>query len=481
MRAVTLYEFQRKYLQSLQAEGIKVSPSELQRFFDFINRTYGHENDVLSLRYDVSKGDYYIQAHGSVGFAYYLGDEPFMIQVLPKPYRHDSDQRRSMKFFLSLLNLSGSLGMSPRDIELAVSAYQDEGELIHELFFYLYVSQLGRRIFHGMYQEYNELEENTKTIRGRVLLSRLIRTAPGQLDIPVRHSVLGIDNPLNRVLRAALEVVTENSEWNGVRREAGSLLEYFRGVGQLNQNDFSRVSFNPLNERFRPVYILATIILRGFSRGSQRGTAQQGVFIDMAHLFENLVYHTIKRALTGWGRVYRDYLLPHLVKDSRKVEAELGAVFTFGPPLPDILIVTDSGKCVVEVKYRSLLVKMRGKWRRKLVRNSEELYQIYSYSRLAGGSAVIVYPRLEGVYNHWIPDMFGPGEEILSFFDGTPFGLFGYELSRVGTDVFITRNGVVLRDSVAKNLREHLLSLCEGRYVEAHHGVHLKSPPPRCP
>ncbi len=167
-----------------------------------------------------------------MGFAYHLGDEPFMIQILPKPYRYDPDQRRSMKFFLSLLNMSGNLGMSPRDIELAISAYGDEGELIHELFFYLYVFQLKRRVFHGMYQEYSELEESSKTIRGgRVLLSRLIRTAPVGVDVPVRHSALGgVDNPLNRVLKAALEVVAENSEWRGgIGRAAGSLIEYFRG------------------------------------------------------------------------------------------------------------------------------------------------------------------------------------------------------------------------------------------------------------
>ncbi|WP_088863488.1 5-methylcytosine restriction system specificity protein McrC [Thermococcus celer] len=476
MKVVTLHEFQRRYLRSLQAEGLKLHPSELHRFFESINRVYGREHEVLSLKYDVSRGEYYIKTHGSVGFAYHLGDEPFMIQILPKPYRYDPDQRRSMKFFLSLLNMSGNLGMSPRDIELAISAYGDEGELIHELFFYLYVFQLKRRVFHGMYQEYSELEESSKTIRGRVLLSRLIRTAPVGVDVPVRHSALGVDNPLNRVLKAALEVVAENSEWRGIGRAAGSLIEYFRGVGTLDQKDPERVSFNSLNERFKPVYTLATIILTGFSRKTGTNSGQQGVFIDMAHLFEDLAYHTIKRALNGKGVVYRNYTLPHIVKDHGRVEAKLGAVFTLGSPLPDILVVTDSGKCAIEVKYRGLIVKMGGNWWRKLVRSSEDLYQIYSYSRLAGGSAAIVYPRLKGAYNHWIPDMFEPSGELLSFFDGTPFALFGYELSRVGTDVFITRNGVVLRDSIARNLRETLLALCEKREAgNSRHGAGLKS------
>ncbi len=57
MKVVTLHEFQRRYLRSLQAEGLKLHPpSELHRFFESINRVYGREHEVLSLKYDVSRG-----------------------------------------------------------------------------------------------------------------------------------------------------------------------------------------------------------------------------------------------------------------------------------------------------------------------------------------------------------------------------------------------------------------------------------------
>lgn len=460
MRLVTLYEFQRKYLHSLRAEGISVTPVELQRFFDVINRTYGREGDVLSMRYDTKREDYYIQTNGSVGFTYYFGKTPFMIQILPKPYRNDRDQRQSMALFLSLLNLSGSLGMSTHEINSALSRYESEDEALHELFFYLYILQLEKEAFHGMYQEYMEVEGETKTIRGRLLLSKLVKNGHMQGNVPVRYAVLGADNPLNRVLRAALEVVAENSTWRGIKRAAEHLSYNFRDVSSLRDGDMKAVRFNPLNERFKPLYTIATMILFGFKKAGAHGTLHPGIFLDMARLFEDLVYHTVKRALREEATVHQWHLLPHVIKDARKVEGNLGAVFMFGRPLPDIMAVTPFGGCVIEVKYRNLLVRLGDITRKKLVRNSSELYQIYTYSRLSGGSAAIVYPRLSGSYNEWIPDMFGEDVPSIQFFDGTRFGLFGYELSRIGKDIFVTKNGVILRENVAENLREHLMFLC---------------------
>ncbi|ASJ09307.1 restriction endonuclease [Thermococcus siculi] len=462
MKVITLYEFQRRYLQSLSAEGIDVSPGELQRFFDFINETYGGDHDVLSLNYDIKKRDYYIKAHGSVGFAYYFGRTPFMMQVLPRPYRNDPDEKRSITFFLNLLNLSGGLGMGPRDIESAASAYTEGSKTLHELFFYLYVSLLGREVFRGMYREYRETEDNTKTIRGRVLLSRLVRRNPMYASVPVRHTYLSTDSAMNRVLKAALETTIRNSEWKGVRKAAETLLGHFHEVSNLRPNDVVRVVPNPLNERFLPAYKLAKLIIFGFNERGWEKNFHPGIFIGMDRLFEDLVYHTVRAVLDGYGVVYKQYSLPHVVKDAAEIESKAGAIFTFGAPLPDILIRTDSGNCIIEVKYRSLSVRIRDRWQRKLVRNSNELYQVYTYSKLSGGGAVIVYPRLKGVYNSWLQDIFGDDREVFQFFDGTPFGVFGYELSRIGYDVIITKNGVVLDEKLKRELREFLLEFCKG-------------------
>ncbi|AEK72121.1 putative 5-methylcytosine restriction system, catalytic subunit [Thermococcus sp. 4557] len=460
MKRITLYEFQRKYLSTIRMEGMDVTPESLQRFFEVINSLYGREHEVLSLKYDTRRGEYYIKAHGSVGFAYHLSEPGFMVQVLPRPYRHDPDESRSLRFFLSLMNLSGGLGLGRKEIDDAVAIYARGEGGVHELFMYLYVYLLGRELFHGLYRGYSEVEEELQTIRGRVLLSRLARRPPLGRDVPVRHAVLDVDTPLNRVLRAALEVVVEVSAWEGVARSAEALVRYFADVGPLRQDDIKRVSFNPLNERFRPIFHLATMILMGFGKLPGKGLMVPGIFIEMDRLFEDLVYHTVLTAISGRGRVHRQHPLPPIVRDAEEIGARTGAVFTFGPPRPDIFVQMPEGRCILEVKYRNLSVKMGDTWWRKLVRSSSELYQVYSYSRISGGGALLVYPRLMGQYNGWLPDMFDESIETFSFFDGTPLGIVGYELSRIGREVLIARRGVVIDGKIAGNVRSLLESVC---------------------
>jgi len=71
-----------------------------------------------------------------------------------------------------------------------------------------------------------------------------------------------------------------------------------------------------------------------------------------------------------------------------------------------------------------------------------------------------VYPRLRGVYNGWLQDMFEYDGTVFQFFDGTPFGVFGYEFSRIGHDVIITKNGVLLNERLKEGLRNLLLDVC---------------------
>jgi len=140
-----------------------------------------------------------------------------------------------------------------------------------------------------------------------------------------------------------------------------------------------------------------------------------------------------------------------------------GAIFMVGNPLPDVVVRTAKGVCAVDAKYRNLYVYLHNEGRsvRKLVRKSSELYQAYAYAKLINGGVILVYPRLEGRYNNWIPDLFEADErDVLRFFDGTKFAVLGYELSRIGKDVEIAPGTVKLGDDVREGLRDFLLGFC---------------------
>ncbi|NJF24766.1 McrC family protein [Thermococcus sp. Bubb.Bath] len=468
-RIVTLYEFANKPLTELKSLGLQVDEREIIKFAEGINALYGGDSPVFTVTYDPRRDKYYLRTHGSVGFAYYLSDEGVvLVQVLPKPFRYEREDGHSLLFLLQLFNMYYQMGLEPSEIKDIVFEYSRQ-KALDEIFRYLYVLLLSRALSRGLYYEYGELEESSQTVRGRILLGELARRPPWKADLPIRYSVLLEDNPLNRVLKGALEVAVKSARLSETRKVGGVLLDLFGDVDDPRPGDFGKVSFNHLNERFRTVFRLARVMYSELGTGGSRRFLP-GVFIRMDELFETLVYKTLKTALGHDAEVRFQVQLPHVIKNANEIEARFGAFFMMGNPLPDIVVSTGNGTCVVEVKYRNLYVyhKAENRLYRKLVRNSNELYQAYTYSRLVSeyrGSekvpVILIYPRLEGIYNHWIPDLFSARmEDTFEFFDGTRVGVFGYELSVIGEEILLRRNSVVINEDTAENLRSFILALC---------------------
>ncbi|AMQ17873.1 McrC family protein [Thermococcus peptonophilus] len=473
-RVVTLYEFENRPLSELKSLGLQATEREIMRFTEAVNALYGGDSPVFTVTYDPRRDEYHLKTHGSVGFAYYFsGDEVVLVQVLPKPFRYDREDGRSLLFFLQLFNMYYQMGLEPSEIREIVSEYGRQ-KALDEIFRYLYVLMLSRALSRGLYYEYGDLEESSQTIRGKILVNELARRPPWKADLPIRYSLLLGDNPLNRILKGALEVAVKSARLSETRKVGGILLDLFKDVDDPKAGDFEKVSFNHLNERFRTVFRLARVMYFGLTTGGSRRFLP-GVFIRMDELFETLVYRTLKTVLGNEAEVRFQVQLPHVIKNAGEIEARFGALFMMGNPLPDIVVSTNEGTCVVEVKYRNLYVYHRGENRahRKLVRKSDELYQAYTYSRLVSEywgtrevPVLLIYPRLEGIYNHWIPNLFSARpEDTFEFFDGTRVGVFGYELSMIGDEILLRKNSVVIDEDTAENLRSFILGLCSSGEV----------------
>ena len=460
---VRLHEFERVPLSKLRAMGVDISHPELSHFVEVINAIHGREHSVFSIEYSPRRREHYLRAHGSIGFAYYIRKgKRITFQVLPKPFRADPDDRRSIQFFLHLLNLAKGMKLERGHLNALGDEYSRSGD-IDELFKSMYVLLLSKALGEGPYLEYGEIEENSKVIRGRILVSRIARRPPWEPEVPVRYSIMLENNPLNRVLKGALAIVMSTAKWKPTKRLGGVLMGAFQGVDFPQPGDGAKVTFNHLNERFRTVFNLAETILSAFTGLGTGDRILPGIFISMDELFEALVYQTIRSALGREAEVRFEESLPHIIRNAREYEIKRRAVFMMGNPLPDITIRTEKGSCIVEVKYRDLYVRLNNEGRRvrKLVRNSSELYQAYAYAKLFGGGVLLIYPRLEGRYNHWLPDLFTAGaDDVLRFFDGTKLGIFGYEISRIGDGVVVDGSGVFLEEELGERVREFLLDFC---------------------
>lgn len=158
----------------------------------------------------------------------------------------------------------------------------------------------------GLLHGYRETEERSPAIRGRLLVESIARHPWAQFPAPCRFDDFTADVWENRLLRAAVRVVSTWGGQPGVRRECARLLDRLADADDLPSSVLLAhdPTYTRLNEHYRPALELARLVLRGHSFAETRGgLVAQSFMIDMNDLFERWVTDELGHRLEPTVRV----------------------------------------------------------------------------------------------------------------------------------------------------------------------------------
>lgn len=228
----------------------------------------------------------------------------------------------------------------------------------------------------------------------------------------------------------------------------------------ISVDSIEKLTLNSLNLRFELPLKLAKIIISGLDY--QKGLISPGFIIPMPDAFEFFVYKLLRAIL---GKDYRVRYHPQ----NREFVLETPRKFIENPPQPDIIIESSSGQplVVVDAKYKTLYCPKCGE-KQRYVKNSSDLYQIYSYTKLYNAHAgVLVYPMLKDYsqgsgynqYNQWLCDISSIStckNSIFHFFDKTKLGILGINLAHLIRDSIEVSSGNITK--INPKIKEQLIS-----------------------
>lgn len=375
MPVISLREFERLHIGELDPERPSVPP-EQARQIEGLRRRHGFDVFQRTGEATLSASQYV----GAVQLA------SLTVEVLPKVEGIDgTTMRRNL-----VAMLSTAYGLEVSVGEAASVATQRFGLL--EFLVRLFVNRLFAELHRGLVRRYEAREENLTVLRGRVLIGEQIRrnsTAPERFYCGFEEFTE--DDPLNRVLKAALRLLLAFSRNLDNQRSLAELLLAFEAVTDVDRRrlPWSSIRVDRLNARYVPCLNLASLFLRqtppDVTAGSAGGVS---IFFDMNVLFEEYIGRVAAKILRSLGydirlQEGRRYLVYDEVAESDAFLLK-----------PDI-VGRAGGKPVwiIDTKWKELSQQEA----REGVTQGD-MYQMYAYAqRYECPEVVLIYPHHAGL------------------------------------------------------------------------------------
>jgi 5-methylcytosine-specific restriction enzyme subunit McrC len=257
--------------------------------------------------------------------------------------------------------------------EFVKIARQDEKDIKHLLTRILLV-KLRSLIKRGFYREYKGNQEETSTLRGKILFKESTNTFSfmrGRLHCEfeeISHDILH-----NQIIKSTLYMLLKSSNLeNEVKEEVLSVYHYFNEINgvMLNPTIFNKVNLHRSNQHYRFVmdicrYLYESLLINEGNTEEEFADFERNPKA-MARLFEDFV-RNFYQSETPEFRVYRENIY---------WEAE-GEDLSHLPLMQtDISIESKSRKIIMDTKYYEQALKQyRGS--QKLI--SGNLYQLFAY------------------------------------------------------------------------------------------------------
>ncbi len=362
-----------------------VSRATLDWLFDLRSAWHGDDKPLqIEGRHSLKLGSY-------VGYLESPAGES--IEILPKTCQAlpDEQEQNASRALLQRM-LSSAMGLKPREAGSAHLRRYDQP--LHEWIMAQFLAELADLVRRGLRSDYQNVEEESRFIRGRLDMTRQLRQRPDRATwFHIQHDIFSPEIIENRVLATALayvrRIVKSPDNWRlanelslvmadiPVVQNPEPLLKKWRSGKLMRSYDAVRPWCQLIIERLNPQ----------FQYGGHKGIA---LLFPMEMLFESYVASCLRRDIGPAIRpqVASQYLLRHapVNETTSKPWFQLK---------PDILLTDHTSAHVLDTKWKLLQENANGTDKKYNISQSD-LYQLFAYGHkyMSGtGHMALIYPK----------------------------------------------------------------------------------------
>ncbi len=321
----------------------------------------------------------------SVTFINYVGFiklSTVSIEILPKIDIKSNDYHGSRKALINMLNKCGIIRFNYSSIGM-LNIYDMN---LNEILALIFARTLQRELVKGPYLAYINVEENSKALKGNILVKDHIKNiSTGRSDVFCRFEEFSIDNRLNQIFNICISKIITNVKNTDTIKILNHIRVAFSDVGYIDVSNSCvfNYKFTRLNSRFESSFLLSKLLLNGYSSIGNKGDDKSfAILFEMNDIYERYITNLINLNFEDYVTHYQHnkYKLLRNEKTDR-------SIFSLRPDI--VIEVNNKEKVIIDTKWK----KIDGNLNRHGVKR-DDFYQMYAYMTKYTDArvAILLYP-----------------------------------------------------------------------------------------
>lgn len=372
MRYITIYECYDKLSIGKNSSEKSITYEEAEELERYIINEKLDSNNILWSRDSITFINY-------VGF---IKLSTVSIEILPKIDINSSDYDGSRKALLNMINKSGILKFNYSSLSM-LNIYDMN---LNEILSLIFARTLQNQLSKGAYLEYINIEENTKSLKGRILVKDHIKNiSRGSSDVFCKFEEFSINNKLNKIFNTCIYKIIRNVKNSETIKILSHMQVVFSEVDYIDTSNKENLDykFTRLNSRFEESFLSAKMILTSYSSIGNKGSDKSfAILFEMNNVYERYITNLLKMNL--------DKYIIHSQHNKYKLLKKENTDKDIFSLIPDIVIEVDNKeRLIIDTKWKRI---NESKNRHGVKR--EDLYQMYAYLTRYKDvkSSILLYP-----------------------------------------------------------------------------------------
>lgn len=336
-----------------------------------------------------------------------------VLELLPKIADLDKLEKLKAKL-LEMILLAQNIKYRKMD-EASLKSYKGP---LNEYLARVFLIELGKLVQKGIRQDYVNVEDEQLYLRGKLNLKKHVRNTAGNSHIfPIHHDILGLNNAENRLLKTAVELISQKTRDSHNKKNALIFSHLMHEIPLSTQLDLDLKKWRSgrLVAHYQVIRPWCELILKQKNpmaiSGQDRGYS---LLFPMEKVFEQYIGYKLKAWLKNDFSLHLQHNEQYLLEKDKAKYCRLK---------PDFLVRKNGHNCLIlDAKW-----KLLNQDKRQFGLSENDVYQMYVYSHIYTDykkNVILIYPKQQN---------FDQAVEGLSFIASAESGpellLLPYDLS----------------------------------------------------